>query len=103
MPTDDSANAEILFFAALTDFTKSKSCQLYLPPLDGDANRGVPISQLKSLLLQQQAALLDNDQARAVLETCAVAVNLEYIDWDDSTFIVKPGDEVALIPPVSGG
>ncbi|KAK4538303.1 hypothetical protein CDCA_CDCA17G4328 [Cyanidium caldarium] len=35
-----------------------------------------------------------------VAPQCAVAVNLQYAKEDDC---IRPGDEVALIPPVSGG
>jgi molybdopterin synthase sulfur carrier subunit len=33
-------------------------------------------------------------------KTVRVAVNQEYVGWDHP---VKPGDEVALFPPVTGG
>jgi molybdopterin converting factor small subunit len=33
-----------------------------------------------------------------------VTVNLEYVDLEeDSERVIKPGDEVAIIPPVSAG
>lgn len=39
-----------------------------------------------------------------VLESCAVTVNMEYIDLDDDGGLsINEGDEVALIPPVSSG
>ena len=38
---------------------------------------------------------------RKILSSVAVAVNLEYIGISDGQ--IKPGDEVAIIPPVSGG
>lgn len=40
-----------------------------------------------------------------VIESCAVTINLEYVDLEDdlSKVTIKPGDEVALIPPVSSG
>jgi molybdopterin converting factor small subunit len=99
-----AATATVLYFAALTDFSKTKSHQLSLPPLSADASaHGVSITNFKKLLLEQYGELLDNERCRAVLDTCAVAVNLSYVDWSDEDFIVKPGDEVALIPPVSGG
>jgi molybdopterin converting factor small subunit len=39
-----------------------------------------------------------------LIKSCAVSVNLEYVDseeYDQTT--LKNGDEVALIPPVSSG
>lgn len=43
-----------------------------------------------------------------VLSSCAVTVNLEYIDIDDGDASdldreINQGDEVAIIPPVSSG
>ncbi|KAJ4991238.1 ThiS family protein [Stagonosporopsis vannaccii] len=40
-----------------------------------------------------------------VLSSCAVTLNLEYIDLDDTDAEQKinAGDEVAIIPPVSSG
>ena len=43
-----------------------------------------------------------------VLSSCAVTVNLTYIDIDgedapDAGLVIKEGDEVAIIPPVSSG
>ena len=44
-----------------------------------------------------------------VLSSCALTVNLEYIDLDEETekgadgLVIQAGDEVAIIPPVSSG
>ena len=38
--------------------------------------------------------------AAPLLTRCRVAVNLEFVDDDHA---VTPGDEIAVIPPVSGG
>ena len=46
---------------------------------------------------------------KAVLESCAVTVNLEYVDVEEENgreragVVIKEGDEVAIIPPVSSG
>jgi small subunit ribosomal protein S28e len=44
---------------------------------------------------------------RSVLDSCAVTVNLEYADVvpdeGGQVYMVKEGDEVAIIPPVSSG
>jgi molybdopterin converting factor small subunit len=39
-------------------------------------------------------------ELRDLLQTTAVAVNREYATPQT---VIRPGDEVALIPPVSGG
>lgn len=43
-----------------------------------------------------------------VLGSCAITINLEYVDLDEdgatgSDRVIKEGDEVAIIPPVSSG
>ena len=44
-----------------------------------------------------------------VLESSALTVNLEYVDLeehrgeDEKSLVIKAGDEVAIIPPVSSG
>lgn len=43
-----------------------------------------------------------------VLDSCAVTVNLDYIDVEGEDaphrqLVIKEGDEVAIIPPVSSG
>ena len=39
-----------------------------------------------------------------VLDSSALTVNLEYVDVDEAgQTIIKAGDEVAIIPPVSSG
>jgi molybdopterin converting factor small subunit len=38
-----------------------------------------------------------------ILASCAVTVNLEYVDMDENGAVIQEGDEVAIIPPVSGG
>ena len=41
---------------------------------------------------------------KSVLSSCAATVNLEYVDVDDAAgMIIKEGDEVGIIPPVSSG
>ncbi len=46
---------------------------------------------------------------KAVLDSCAVTVNLEYVDveeegsGEEAGVVINVGDEVAIIPPVSSG
>ncbi|KAJ3084309.1 hypothetical protein HDU79_004454 [Rhizoclosmatium sp. JEL0117] len=51
-------------------------------------------------------AAIDHVQAKfpdlaLLLPSCMYAVNMEYVDRD--TTFISNGDEVAIIPPVSGG
>lgn len=40
---------------------------------------------------------------RKLAETMMVALNQEYVEKDAEDEVVRPGDEFAFIPPVSGG
>lgn len=44
------------------------------------------------------------DITSKILESCLVTINLEYVDVPtDGDVVIKEGDEVAIIPPVSSG
>jgi molybdopterin synthase sulfur carrier subunit len=52
------------------------------------------VEELRKLLVEREPHLED------VLKVCLFAVNQEYVKED---FILKGGETVAVIPPVSGG
>lgn len=94
----------VLYFAAASTFT-NKTSELLPAPL--------PACSLFSELESRYAGITDK-----VLKSCAVTVNLEYVDLDpnsgaslgsdgasmsDGGVIIRAGDEVGIIPPVSGG
>ena len=85
----------ILYFAAASTFTAKSTEHLPAP---------VPAKQLFALLEERYPGI-----GGKVLSSCAVTVNLEYIDLDgeddedQSSLVIKEGDEVAIIPPVSSG
>ncbi|GJJ69368.1 molybdopterin synthase sulfur carrier subunit [Entomortierella parvispora] len=79
----------VLYFASAKDAAKAESEKL-------DWSSGIDAAALTRLLVQLHPEL---DQ---VLKTSMFAVNMEYMDQDQS-WTVQPGDEVAVIPPVSGG
>ena len=54
----------------------------------------VPISELRRLLVEEHPSL------EAILPSVRFAINTEYVS-DDT--LASEGDEVAVIPPVSGG
>ncbi|KAJ4300015.1 hypothetical protein N0V90_005264 [Kalmusia sp. IMI 367209] len=84
----------ILYFAAASTFTTKGS--EYLPaPLEA--------RELFTKLEETYPGI-----KKKVLSSCAVTVNLSYIDIDgedasDLGLVIKDGDEVAIIPPVSSG
>jgi molybdopterin converting factor small subunit len=59
---------------------------------------------MKELTIPQLFEVLEARHAKlkqkSVLKSVAVAINLEYVESDA---LIKPGDNVAIIPPVSGG
>jgi len=84
----------ILYFASASSHT-SKDSEFLQAPL--------PISKLFEILDARYAGM-----KAKVLESCMVTLNLEYVDVTEATSdaqdtIIKEGDEVAIIPPVSSG
>jgi molybdopterin converting factor small subunit len=84
----------ILYFAAASTFTKKTGEHVPAP---------VKARDLFAMLDEKYPGIRDR-----VLASCAVTVNLEYIDVDgedaaDVDREIKEGDEVAIIPPVSSG
>lgn len=59
----------------------------------------LPLSDLYPLLERRHPGFIAK-----VLQASLVTVNLEYVDVDqDGSVVIQPGDEVAIIPPVSAG
>lgn len=84
----------ILYFASASSYT-SKDSEVLKAPL--------PLSKLFETLESQYQGIKDT-----VLQSCLVTVNLEYVDIleiesEETDTIIKAGDEVAIIPPVSSG
>ncbi|CZT47440.1 probable Molybdopterin synthase sulfur carrier subunit [Rhynchosporium secalis] len=85
---------KILYFASAGSYTGKDSEHLPSP---------LPIARLFDTLEHRYKGMKSK-----VLESCLVTVNLDYVDIPEdadaeSDFIIKEGDEVAIIPPVSSG
>jgi molybdopterin converting factor small subunit len=65
--------------------------------LDFPDEESISAAHLFDILERKHPKLKD----RKILASVAVVVNLEYIDTE--TERIRPGDKVAIIPPVSGG
>lgn len=76
----------ILAFSVVKEIFHGNSIQIELP-------QGATTADLKALLNSQYPALLQ-------LATYLIAVNNEY---STEQKIIQEGDEIAIIPPVSGG
>ena len=89
----------ILYFAFAATFTK-KTFEHLPAPLEA--------SQLSERLESMYPGI-----KQRVLDSSAITVNLNYIELEEdlgedsnhslSTLVIKEGDEVAIIPPVSSG
>lgn len=92
IPTD---HFRILYFASAASFTR-KSSDTFPAPM--------PITNLFGALEKRYPGI-----TKAVLDSCAVTVNLEYVDVEEEGSVGKAGavinigDEVGIIPPVSSG
>lgn len=99
MPTETPAgHFRILYFASAASFTHKESDTFAAP---------VTAATIFDLLEKSYPGM-----TQAVLSSCAITLNLEYIDIDssnsgirgsDSKTTIRAGDEVAIIPPVSSG
>jgi molybdopterin converting factor subunit 1 len=78
---------KVLLFGAAADRAGIRQTQV---PVDHAATLG----ELWPLLAERHPGLLP------MRDTLAFAINGEYARMDDA---VSPGDEVAVLPPVSGG
>ena len=86
-----------MYFASASSFT-GKPVETFAAPIRASA--------LYDLLEDKYRGIKDK-----VLKSCAVTINLHYVDIQDDTcehdesiaLFIKEGDEVAIIPPVSSG
>jgi molybdopterin converting factor small subunit len=68
--------------------------------VDGDTVLSVPVALPAPVSELVDALAAGNDALAELLPCCAIAVGDEVVARD---FVVSPGDEVAVLPPVSGG
>lgn len=83
-------NIRLLLFAKAREIVGSSEISL---PLEGESITHAEL--LKHLTTVAFPAL------EPIISTCILAINQEYSV--DTTNIIREGDEVALIPPISGG
>ena len=85
----------LLYFASATSYTRKQHDFLPAP---------LPIHELHDKLEKLYPGMVEK-----VLRSCAVTVNLDYVDLEEEAskgekgLVIQPGDEVAIIPPVSSG
>lgn len=95
IPKAPAGHFTLLYFATATSYTRRQH-DFFSAPL--------PVT----VLFDRLEAMYPGIKER-VLESCAVTVNLEYVDLEEETekgekgLVINAGDEVAVIPPVSSG
>jgi molybdopterin synthase sulfur carrier subunit len=86
---------KILYFATASTFTRKESETLSAP---------LPLKKLFPTLEEKYSGMKER-----VLSSCLVTINLDYVDVPaedkaaSEEIVIKEGDEVAIIPPVSSG
>ncbi|QNI36068.1 molybdopterin converting factor subunit 1 [Edaphobacter albus] len=78
---------QVLFFGALKEIFGGESEKLEL-------RDGACVEELRGLFEERARG------KRELMQSIAIAVNREYAKGED---VLREGDEVALLPPVSGG
>jgi len=78
---------KVLFFASCRDIVGTKE-------LDLEVQEGFRVRDLKRNLLEEYPRIA------TLNDVLSVAINAEYVG---ESVLLNPGDEVAFIPPVSGG
>jgi MoaD family protein len=77
----------VQFYAQLRDLAG-------MPELDVDLAEGSTIGELLAEIYRQKPALRAHDKSTLV------GVGVEFVDRN---YAIKPGDEIAIMPPVQGG
>lgn len=83
----DMMEIEVLFFAGIAEATGMRRTVLAV-------DEGITVGKLIDQLCER------HPEAAPLIRRSVVSLNQEYASADQ---IVRPGDEIALIPPVSGG
>jgi molybdopterin converting factor small subunit len=94
-PRAPAGHFTVLYFASSSSYTH-KQHDFFPGPL--------LLSKVPDLLEKQYPGIREK-----ILGSCALTMNLDYVDLEEEIgkgeqgLIVHPGDEVAIIPPVSSG
>ncbi|KAG2179102.1 hypothetical protein INT43_001952 [Umbelopsis isabellina] len=90
LDSDNSKQINVLYFAAAKEITGLSSEELDLPPT---------LKHLTEILTCKYG-----DELRKIVDHSLYAINMEYIEKkDEANTGLKDKDEIAIIPPVSGG
>ncbi len=84
----------VLFFASLREAAGRSACEIALPVESG------PPFGIEALMSELKGRLDAGGYAALLAENVRIAVNRELVEGAVS---LHPGDEVAFLPPVTGG
>ncbi len=94
-PKAPPSHFTILYFASATSYTQRQHDFLSAPMLIGELPKALE-SKYPGITAK-------------VLDSSALTVNLEYVDFEEeaakgeAALVIREGDEVGIIPPVSSG
>jgi molybdopterin converting factor subunit 1 len=83
----DEVDIQVLFFAAARDIASSPELSLRVP-------RAATLADIRRSIGEREPRLIP------LLSRCRLALDQEFVD---ETSVVRPGSEIAVLPPVSGG
>lgn len=85
-----SSQVEVLYFARSAEIAGTRSETISVP------------QEIRALQLWNEIETLHPGLAD-VRDQVILAVRQEYVELGDQLLLLRPGDEVAVIPPISGG
>ncbi|RKP06341.1 sulfur carrier protein this [Thamnocephalis sphaerospora] len=92
-----NSQVRVLYFASAREAAGTAEEAIALPSSEQDGKAAMTLQALLELVVARHVSL------QPLMITALVAVNMEYVEGDTAAVLLQPGDEVAIIPPVSGG
>lgn len=90
MEEEESVHVRVLFFAKSRELSGLNECSL-------------EISKKKNLCSEVINYICDKFDLNIIKNNVIIALNSEYCDDLNAVLEIKNGDEIAVIPPISGG
>lgn len=88
--TNTTVNVKVLFFAKARELVSAEEESVII-------ESKMTASNLKVTVLEKFPAL------EPIQKSIILALNQEYLNEDENAITLKDGDEIAIIPPLSGG
>lgn len=89
---------KILFFASARELAGVQETSAEIPLSDAAGGDHLSVKEVRDYLGKEYAGLAP------IIADVTLALNMEYVVRDrETSLVVRSGDEIALIPPISGG